>query len=159
MTYDIQEYLLDRANIHDTITKLCHAYDTNSPAQLTSDVYTPRIRLDYAAFFGADAPTAADAADWARSAVGALDGMTATQHLLAGIVAELPQPSTSSSSERPETCRATANVMASLVREGARGGALMQNGGYYEFELMRVRELEEQGKNPWRISFHKAVPT
>ncbi|CAI0652706.1 unnamed protein product, partial [Colletotrichum noveboracense] len=93
------------------------------------------------------------------SAVGALDGMTATQHLLAGIVAELPQPSTSSSSERPETCRATANVMASLVREGARGGALMQNGGYYEFELMRVRELEEQGKNPWRISFHKAVPT
>ncbi|KAJ0273804.1 hypothetical protein CBS470a_012077 [Colletotrichum nupharicola] len=141
------------------ISTTCHAYDTNSPAQLTSDVYTPRIRLDYAAFFGADAPTAADAADWARSAVGALDGMTATQHLLAGIVAELPQPSTSSSSERPETCRATANVMASLVREGARGGSLMQNGGYYEFELMRVRELEEQGKNPWRISFHKAVPT
>ncbi|KAK2747482.1 hypothetical protein CKAH01_06659 [Colletotrichum kahawae] len=164
MTYDIQEYLLDRANIHDTITKLCHAYDTNSPTLLTTDVYTPRIRLDYAAFFGADAPSAADAADWARSAIGALEGMTATQHLLAGIVAGLPQPSSTSTSTsatvvRPETCRARANVMAALVREGARGGALMQNGGYYEFELVRVRELEEQGKNPWRISFHKAVPT
>ncbi|KAJ0351917.1 hypothetical protein KNSL1_002905 [Colletotrichum chrysophilum] len=32
-----------------------------------TDVYTPRIRLDYAAFFGADAPAAADAADWVRS--------------------------------------------------------------------------------------------
>ncbi|KAI8296199.1 hypothetical protein K4K59_004220 [Colletotrichum sp. SAR11_240] len=108
----------------------CHAYDTNSPTQLTTDVYTPRIRLDYAAFFGADAPTAADAGDWSRSAIGALDGMTATQHLLAGIVAELPQPSTSTSTS-----------------------------GYYEFELVRVRELDEQGKNPWRISFHEAVPT
>lgn len=120
----------------------CHAYDTNSPTQLTTDVYTPRIRLDYAAFFGADAPTAADAADWARSATGALDGMTATQHLLARIVAEeLPQPSTSTSTSvmRPETCRATANVMASLVREGARGGGLMQNGVSLSSFLLSLR--------------------
>lgn len=99
--------------------------------------------------------------------------MTATQHLLAGVVAHLPQPGPSSPpagdstgsqgsappQERPETCRAVANVAASLVREGARGGGLMQNGGRYEFELVRIRELEARGQNPWRIRFHKAVPT
>ncbi|KAF6825741.1 hypothetical protein CPLU01_10096 [Colletotrichum plurivorum] len=157
MPYDIQTYLLDRANIHDTITKLCHAYDTRSPDLLTSEVYTSEIELDYRAFFGASSPDRARAAEWSRSAIAALDGMSGAQHVLAGIITRLPQPS--KGIERPERCAAVANVFASLVREGARGGALMQNGGHYEFELIRLNELEEKGENPWRIRYHKAVPT
>ncbi|GJC88302.1 hypothetical protein ColLi_11140 [Colletotrichum liriopes] len=92
MTYDAQAYLLDRANIHDTITKLCHAYDTASPTTLASEVYAPEIGLDYAAFFGADGPTSAKGPEWSRSVIDVLRPMTATQHLLAGVVADLPQP-------------------------------------------------------------------
>ncbi|KAL0935188.1 uncharacterized protein CTRU02_209779 [Colletotrichum truncatum] len=158
MAYDIPTYLLDRANIHDTITTLGHALDAGDKTLLTTKVYAQEIDLDYAAFFGADGPTHATSEDWSRTALAAVDGMTATQHIVTSIVAYLPQPS-ASASERPGTCKAVANVSASLVREGARGGALMQNGGHYEFELVRVKELEEQGQNPWRISFHKAVPT
>ncbi|GKT64663.1 hypothetical protein ColTof4_07059 [Colletotrichum tofieldiae] len=167
MTYDAQAYLLDRANIHDTITKLCHAYDTASPTTLASEVYAPEIGLDYAAFFGADGPTSAKGPEWSRSVVDVLRPMTATQHLLAGVVANLPQPapppppgSAPSGAPRPDSCRAVANVFASLVREGVRGGGgLMQNGGRYEFELVRIAALEDEGRNPWRIRFHKAVAT
>lgn len=121
-----------------TVPRLRHKLPNPADDRRLHPTHPPRLRR---LLRRRRAPTAAEAADWARSATGALDGMTATQHLLAGIVAELPQPSTSTSTSvtRPETCRATANVMASLVREGARGGGLMQNGVSFSSFLLSLR--------------------
>ncbi|GKT91825.1 hypothetical protein Ct61P_09675 [Colletotrichum tofieldiae] len=185
MTYDAQAYLLDRANIHDTITKLVSTLLLPSgPTRLTRAAKVPRLRHGVAhdprvrslrprdrprlrGLLRRRRPDERKGPEWSRSVVDVLRPMTATQHLLAGVVANLPQPapppppgSAPSGAPRPDSCRAVANVFASLVREGVRGGGgLMQNGGRYEFELVRIAALEDEGRNPWRIRFHKAVAT
>ncbi|RYO98814.1 hypothetical protein DL764_006977 [Monosporascus ibericus] len=146
--YDIQTYLLDRANIHDTLTRLPIYYDIKSAEGLIKDVFAPRVEVDYTSIFGGQ-PTDTAGEEWGRSLQTMLEAFDATQHVYTGILIELPQPG--QNSVRPESCKVVSHGGAHMVRNGS----LMHNGGLAYFEFVRLRDLEEKGLNPWRISKQK----
>lgn len=96
-------------------------------------------------------PTSTSGPDWSVKVVDMVRDMSSTQHVVTSIIAHLPQPGAGVG--RPTTCKVIANGLASLVRE-VRGGSLMQNGGRYELEMVRMEGVEG---NPWRIEKQKAV--
>ena len=64
----------------------------------------------------------------------------------------------------PTNAKANAYVDVHLIKEGAEGGDHIATGGRYQFELVRLGEVElralvgEDGNmdNPWRVSVMKA---
>ncbi|KAI1103427.1 hypothetical protein F4804DRAFT_310059 [Jackrogersella minutella] len=152
--YDIQTYLLDRANVHDTVIRLGMNLDRDSPEGLIRDVYAPQCTIDYTSMFGGN-PMETTNEEWAKSLgpmMGAFDGK---QHLVMGLLIELPQPA--NGAVRPDRCTVTANCNGHLLRRAARGGHMMHNGGRYVIDLVRLPELEQKGENPWRISKHVTI--
>ncbi|RYP32308.1 hypothetical protein DL767_005283 [Monosporascus sp. MG133] len=146
--YDIQTYLLDRANIHDTLSRLPIYYDIKSTEGLIKDVFAPRVEVDYTSILGGQ-PTHTTGEEWGRTLQPMLEAFDATQHVYTNLLIELPQPG--QNSVRPESCTVVAHGSAHMVRNGS----LMHNGGLVYFEFVRLKDLEEKGLNPWRISKQK----
>ncbi|KAK4157823.1 hypothetical protein C8A00DRAFT_39832 [Chaetomidium leptoderma] len=154
-SYDIAQYLLDRANIHDTIVKVPIYYDTADLPNL-SGLYAPYVEIDYTAIIGGS-PYTISRADWVERVGGLLEKYSATQHVTSGIIANLPQPTANAT--RPEKVTVQAQVAGHMVGVSESGSdgvvSLTQNGGLLEAELQRDTELENQGQNPWRITKYK----
>ncbi|KKY29808.1 hypothetical protein UCDDA912_g10277 [Diaporthe ampelina] len=53
-TYTVTDFLLDRANIHDTVTKLAWYYDSHSEAGLRDEVFVPEVHVDYSKILGGE---------------------------------------------------------------------------------------------------------
>ncbi|KAK8101326.1 hypothetical protein PG999_011700 [Apiospora kogelbergensis] len=164
--YTIQQYLLDRANIQDTVSKITLYYDTENASALADECYAPgEVTIDYTSMFGGK-PLVVSNQEWAASAIGTMRPFDAKQHVLAGLVIEqLPQPAATATV--PDHCEVITNVNGHIMRkaaatsESAAGGVgnMVHNGGRYEFELVRIKELEEAGENPWRVRRHKCILT
>jgi hypothetical protein len=173
-SYTVTQYLLDRANIHDTVCKLVSTikhqklkskqstktphktlyYDENNPSGLASEVYAHELTLDYSALTGNPATVLTGEA-CATSVSKIIAKYDSTQHLNSNIVIDLPQPG--AARQRPDTASVKAQVNAHMVKRAARGGPLMQNGGLVHYELARIPELEEKGVNPWRVTKHQVA--
>ncbi|KAK8110803.1 uncharacterized protein PG998_007260 [Apiospora kogelbergensis] len=147
--YTIQQYLLDRANIQDTVSKITLYYDTENASALADECYAPgEVTIDYTSMFGAS--------PW--SAIGTMRPFDAKQHVLAGLVIEqLPQPAATATV--PDHCEVITNVNGHIMRKAAATSESAAGGGRYEFELVRIKELEEAGENPWRVRRHKCILT
>ncbi|KAL2200038.1 hypothetical protein P885DRAFT_58227 [Corynascus similis CBS 632.67] len=154
-SYEIAQYLLDRANIHDTIIKVPFYYDTVNINGLESEVYGPSIEIDYTSIMGGS-PFTVSRAEWVEQADGLLHKFASSQHVTTGIVTNLPQPGPNVA--RPEKVTVYAQVTASMIgkSEVTNGDALfVQNGGLLEAELTRYADLEKRAENPWRITKYK----
>ncbi|KAI2626069.1 hypothetical protein GGS26DRAFT_563155 [Hypomontagnella submonticulosa] len=150
--YDTQTYLLDRANVHDTVIKLTMNLDLRSFDGLVKEVYAPQVVIDYTSMFGGK-PMETTNEEWAKSLEPMMAGFDAMQHIVMGLLIKLPQPTNGVA--RPDKCTVIANVTGHLFRRAARGGPMMHNGGRYVLDLERFPELEKKGENPWRITVHK----
>ncbi|KAK4128893.1 hypothetical protein N657DRAFT_608737 [Parathielavia appendiculata] len=156
-SYDIAQYLLDRANIHDTVTKVPLYYDTHNLAGLESEVYAPTIEIDYTSILGGE-PRLVSRADWIDEVGGILNKFAASQHVTTGIIIHLPQPGARVA--RPDKVTVYAQVGGNLVGKSEGGDStvrLTQNGGLLEADLICDADLEKQGQNPWRISKYKVT--
>ncbi|OIW26166.1 hypothetical protein CONLIGDRAFT_717788 [Coniochaeta ligniaria NRRL 30616] len=154
-SYSTTQYLLDRANIHDTVCKLTLYYDTNNTPGLASDVFAGKAKVDYSILTGAPA-VVLDGETWAATIGKVLAKYDSTQHVVSNIVADLGQPG---ARQRPDTVSVYAHANGHMVKHAARGGPLMQNGAIFYLELARDPELEKQGANPWRITHHQIFAT
>ncbi|KAL2020725.1 hypothetical protein VTK56DRAFT_8025 [Thermocarpiscus australiensis] len=151
-SYDVSQYLLDRANIHDTIAKVPLYYDTRNLDALEAEVYADEVFIDYTSIFGGE-PYTLSRGECVKRVGAVLDGMfSSTQHVTSGIIANLPQPTANAT--RPDRVAVYAQVAANLVGKSSADGTLplTQNGGMLEAEVRRDPELEKQGVNPWRIT-------
>ncbi|KAI0005666.1 hypothetical protein F4779DRAFT_597888 [Xylariaceae sp. FL0662B] len=159
--YDVQDYLLDRANIHDTIFRMILSFDTKTTKTLVTSVYTPRPYIDYSEVLGGS-PQEMSSEVWAKSLDPVLDAFDSTQHTVQDLLIELPQPTTKKAIKQPQSCNVIAYAVAWLYRRDSEGQPrvmVRRNGARYELEMVRVKELEEKGENPWRVSKHKLVFT
>ncbi|KAI5917641.1 hypothetical protein F4810DRAFT_695505 [Camillea tinctor] len=157
-TYDVQTYLLDRANIHDTIFRMTYAFDTRTFSVLVDSVYTPTVHIDYSSIMDRPAEDISSTS-WAQNVDSLLAKHDSTQHSIADMLIELPQPGTAA---RPDTCSVVAYGNAWIYKRDAEGQLrtmVRRNGGRYEFELKRLDELEAKGQNPWRISLQRVLLT
>ncbi|KAK7935270.1 hypothetical protein PG985_000765 [Apiospora marii] len=174
--YTIQQYLLDRANIQETVNKITLYYDTDNPDALADECYAPgEIAIDYTSMFAGE-PLVVSNRQWAADAIGMMRALDAKQHVVTGLViGQLPQPMGAAAGNNntllppPDHCTVVANVNGHIQRKAAAAGessvagggvgSMMHNGGRYEFELVRIKGLEEAGKNPWRVRKHKCILT
>ncbi|KAK4105396.1 hypothetical protein N658DRAFT_503547 [Parathielavia hyrcaniae] len=156
-SYDIVQYLLDHANIHDTVTKVPLYYDTHNLSGLESEVYAPTIEIDYTSILGGE-PRVVSRADWIDEAGRILNNFAASQHITTGIITHLPQPGPNVI--RPDKVTVHAQARGNMVGKSDGGDAtvrLTQNGGLLEADLVWDADLERQGQNPWRISRYKVI--
>lgn len=147
--YTVLDYLLDRANIHDTITKLFFLVDTREFDRVPKEVFMEEVDIDYTSLFGGE-PYRITSKDQIRQWQALLGHMEKSSHVTTSILSYLPQPGTG---PRPTKTSATANTVTSLVCKAVFGDPIVQSGGYYNFELVRDPSF---GGNPWRISAMKA---
>ncbi|KAH6650256.1 hypothetical protein F5144DRAFT_38779 [Chaetomium tenue] len=157
-SYGITQYLLDRANIHDTVTKVPLYYDTVNIPALHAEVYGPSIEIDYTSVLGG-APYTISRDEWIARIGVLLDAFESSQHVTSGIIAHLPQPGEGVT--RPEKVLVQAQVSGNMIGKLQAGGSgeapFMQNGGLLEAELQRDEEIEAKGQNPWRITKYKVI--
>ncbi|KAJ9132019.1 hypothetical protein NKR23_g11492 [Pleurostoma richardsiae] len=151
--YSVTDYLLDKANIHDTVTKMPWYYDVKSEDGLTDEVYAPEVVIDYSKILGAE-PYRMTGREWASLVQKLIQGFDSTQHVYGPLIIELPQPG---SAPRPDKAKVLSQGNGHMVKKDARGGPLIQNGGRAIFELVRLPELEAKGQNPWRISYQTVI--
>ncbi|KAK4464146.1 hypothetical protein QBC42DRAFT_263998 [Cladorrhinum samala] len=157
-SYTIPQYLLDRANIHDTVAKIPLYYDTRNLSGLLDEVYAPEVHIDYTSIIGGE-PFTITREEWIERVGKILEGFASTQHVTSGIITNLPQP-TSQSSTRPTTVTVHAQVSGNLVGHPSSpdgSATLSQNGGLLEAELQFFPSLESQSLNPWRITKYKTI--
>lgn len=80
-SYDAVAYLLDRANIHDTVAKLGACVDGGSWASVPDEVFAADLRIDYTEVFPGEpyvTTGAKQVAEWA----GMLKLADKSQHVL-----------------------------------------------------------------------------
>ncbi|EEQ86448.2 uncharacterized protein BDCG_01568 [Blastomyces dermatitidis ER-3] len=148
--YPAVDYLLDRANIHDVITKMSYYVDTRQWDKLADEVFIPTdLIIDYSKCFGVE-PTQTTAREIATNWKQLMDKVDAAQHIPSAILITLPQPGTET--VEPRTAFATCNGAVTLVKKDADGGPLVSNGGRYDLELKRVSSRDSGAGNPWRIT-------
>ncbi|KAG9526715.1 hypothetical protein KCV07_g238, partial [Aureobasidium melanogenum] len=84
------------------------------------------------------------------------DAYDTTQHTVHNFLIELPQPSSANKEgARPDSCIVYAHADGWFYNHNAEGRPRImcrRNGGKYRLEVVRLKEKEEQGENPWRIS-------
>ena len=149
MTYSTSDYLLDRANIHDTVTKLYLLTDLQLWDRLAAEVPASNgIVLDYSKIFGSP-PSQLSSDGLVQQWKSLMEKMTSTEHIVTGLLIDLPQPG----EEKPMKAKVIASVFVNLFREGVEGGNHTSNGGRCEVELVR----EEGEGNPWRIEVFRAM--
>ncbi|KAH8682274.1 hypothetical protein BX600DRAFT_448129 [Xylariales sp. PMI_506] len=156
-SYDVSTYLLDRANINDTVQKQMLYYDLKNIQGLEEEVFAPECIIDYTSMFGGE-PLRTTNKKYAADALRLINTLDASQHAIAGMVIQLPQPGPKSGG-RPDSCKVIANGNGHLVRKAAEGGGpMVHNGGIQEYEMVRLPELEAKGENPWRVRGYKFIP-
>ncbi|KAF5718365.1 hypothetical protein FGLOB1_1665 [Fusarium globosum] len=156
MGYTIEQYLLDKSNIHDTVTQLLtsshiqmHAFDSRSVSDLVDKVYTPEIFLDYDPLMGGR-PRTTTSKEWAEKVKDIHSP---------NILIKISNPETSDSTLIPENCVVEAYAHGLFYNKDDQGFPrvmAMRNGGDYTLELVRMAGLQEKGQNPWRIQKHKS---
>lgn len=149
--YSVSDYLLDRANIHDTVSKHYMTFDRKRWEEY-DQVLAPNFVLDYTNMFGGE-PRTVTPSEIAQEWKGFSEKLTGHQHIMTSLIITLPQPG--STSEKVMKATVEANVIATLVRKGHEGGEQTSNGGILDLELTKVSEDPAFG-NPWRISKFKA---
>ncbi|ODH38416.1 hypothetical protein ACO22_02367 [Paracoccidioides brasiliensis] len=151
--YQTMDYLLDRTNIHDVVTKLSFYLDTYQWDKLIDEVFIPNdLIIDYTPSLANEA-VVTTATRTVGQWKGLMDGMDTAQHIPSALLISLPQPGPET--DVPQTASVTCNVTVTLVRKDAEGGPQLSNGGRYDIELKRVSEGGSSG-NPWRITRLKA---
>ncbi|KAB5549859.1 hypothetical protein GE09DRAFT_1128067 [Coniochaeta sp. 2T2.1] len=154
-SYTATQYLLDRANIHDTVRKLTLYYDTANIPGLATEVFAKVVKVDYSLLTGSPVVTV-DGPTWAATVGEVLAKYDSTQHVVSNMVVDLGgQPGGGGARQRPGRASVYGHANGHLVKAAARGGPLMQNGVVYFIELERDAELEKEGVNPWRIVHQK----
>ncbi|KAI5891576.1 uncharacterized protein SCHCODRAFT_02504998 [Schizophyllum commune H4-8] len=152
MPYDATQWLVDRANIHDTVIALMLYVDTRQFDRVASEVLATELLVDYTSLLGGEPYTISNT-EQAKMWEGMLTKLHATQHGILSPLVDLGQPS--AEREAPKTATALVNGGATLVRKSADDETIVQNGGRYELELTRTATAP--GTNPWRISKMKAI--
>ncbi|KAL1981739.1 hypothetical protein VTN96DRAFT_2296 [Rasamsonia emersonii] len=79
-TYQVTDYLLDRANIHDTVTRFALTIDLHDWTQLATDVLADQVIIDYTSMFGGE-PQRVTPSELAAQWKPLVEGMDATQHV------------------------------------------------------------------------------
>ncbi|KAI2616064.1 hypothetical protein GGR54DRAFT_248279 [Hypoxylon sp. NC1633] len=148
-TYDVQTYLLDKANIETTVNRLTINVDLEEWDNLISQVYAPEVVIDFTSLSGGKPHVTTNEA-WVKGLLRKMKGFDSAQHIVTNLVIELPQPI--KGARRPNKCIVHAQVNGHMFRRAAKGGPMIHNGGRYVLELVRLPELEEKGENPWRVS-------
>ncbi|KAK0461641.1 uncharacterized protein EV420DRAFT_1639937 [Desarmillaria tabescens] len=146
-SYSAIDYLLDKANIHDTITKTFLYVDLLRWEDLEKEAFTDNIRVDCTSLFGAGEESAYDDVCFLPLPY-ILPSHSSPRYR--SLLIDLPQ---SGSIPSPMEAQVTANFSVTLVpKDGEKG--LVQNGGRYHSEVSRITPSD--GGNPWRISSLKA---
>ncbi|PCH01082.1 Hypothetical protein PENO1_044650 [Penicillium occitanis (nom. inval.)] len=158
--YDVTTYLLDKENIRDTILRMMFAYDHRLPLipTLVNQVYTPSITINYPRRLIGNGKEEMTSQTWAERLEHFHDGFDSTEHVIQNLLAHLPQPSLTTT--RPETCKVNAYAHGLFYRndeEGLPRVMARRQAGYYDLEMVRVKEIEERGENPWRIKVQNVV--
>ncbi|KAJ5691616.1 hypothetical protein N7488_012351 [Penicillium malachiteum] len=149
-TYDVQTYLLDRANIQDTIVRTMHLFDTGATAETINSVYTAEIHLDYDELLGFS-PGVISSEAWAKRLDQIHTPFEETQHVIQNILIDLPQP-TGSNPTRPDRCHVSAYAHGWFYNRDANKFPRLMARRQGKLEMVRLKELEEKGGNPWRIN-------
>ncbi|KAK4229014.1 hypothetical protein QBC38DRAFT_473473 [Podospora fimiseda] len=157
--YDTAQYLLDRANIHDTLSKIPLFYDYHDTTGLLNEVYAPEITIDYSSLLGGE-PFTVDRKEWIGRMIKVFEGFSKAQHFITGIVTDLPQPG-GVDTQRPTTVTVKGETGASLVSLPSEDGTttISQNGGLVEARLQFFSDLEAKSLNPWRVTYYKVIKT
>lgn len=150
--YTTSDYLLDRANIHDTVTKI-YTYTDRHEWDKFDEFAAPSLLLDYTAMFGGE-PRSVTPAELVETWKPFMSKMTSHQHVITSILIRLPQPG---SMEKVSKAQVDANVIANLVRKDFQGGERTSNGGRATIEVSKVSDDPAFG-NPWRVSAFNATP-
>ncbi|KAK7046766.1 hypothetical protein R3P38DRAFT_2875736 [Favolaschia claudopus] len=152
-SYTVADYLLDRVQIEETVTRLLWYADRKEWDKISS-VFAENIVIDYTNLFGGE-PVSTTGTDQAKAWKDMVNYLDATQHVASGLLMDLPQPSADHDSvQRPTEVKFTCNVFASHVKTTARGGPLLDIGGRYNIKAIRLTEA--LAGNPWRIQSLKA---
>ncbi|KAJ7513076.1 hypothetical protein B0H11DRAFT_1948611 [Mycena galericulata] len=151
-SYSATDYLLDRANIQDTINRMAWYIDRKDWDKVAT-VFSEKVTMDYSSMLGGE-PYETTPVAQAQTWKGMLEYIDATLHGVNGIVVELPQPSADTSIKPPTEASATCSPLVFLRRDAAQGGAILQNGGAWKFKF--TKSAPDATGNPWRISFMKA---
>lgn len=169
--YSATAFLLDRAHIHDTVTKLYLLTDLRQwPRLLASEVFAASFTLDYTAMFGGE-PTQRKPADVVGMWRPLMEGFSTTQHVQTSLLIEgLPTPSAGSEHSDVDEgaathAKVTSYVTVHITKKGAAGGEHTSNGGINSLELVKLPAAdcraaygEEWDGNPWRVSAMKVAP-
>ena len=166
--YSTTDFLLDRAHIHDSITKLYLLTDLRQwDRLLASEVFAATFTLDYTAMFGGE-PTQRTPADVVGMWRGLMEGLTSTQHVQTSLLIEgLPAPDLPGNDSQAVThAKVTSYVTVHITKKGADGGEHTSNGGINSLELVKLPPADcraaygqEWDGNPWRISAMKVAPS
>ncbi|KAJ7255298.1 SnoaL-like domain-containing protein [Mycena rebaudengoi] len=156
-TYSVTDYLLDRANIHDTITSMFWHVDRHNWDMLSSSSFTENIVMDYTALAGGGKPSHTTAIQQVEDWKVLLKDMETSIHVVTGILSDLPQPAVDVVVQPPNEAKCSCNSLVTHVRRHAQGDPVTTGGGYYEFKL--VKTATGLTGNPWRISEMKATPS
>ncbi|KAJ7322926.1 SnoaL-like domain-containing protein [Mycena albidolilacea] len=151
-SYTVSDYLLDRINIEDTITKLLWYVDRQN-WDAVSALFAEEVVIDYTSMLGGE-PVHTNGADQVKVWKGMLEYLDSTQHVASGILVDLPQPTVDKPVQRPMKANFTCNVSAHLVRYAARGGPIIHNAGNYAIKF--VRSSPDSMGHPWLVSAFKA---
>ncbi|EEH34606.1 hypothetical protein PAAG_05655 [Paracoccidioides lutzii Pb01] len=120
------DYLLDRTNIHDVVTKLSFYLDTYQWDKLIDEVFIPNdLIIDYTPSLANEA-IVTTATRTVGQWKGLMDGMDTAQHIPSALLISLPQPGPET--DVPQTASVTCNVTVTLVRKDAEGGPQLSNG-------------------------------
>ncbi|PBK67029.1 hypothetical protein ARMSODRAFT_1020995 [Armillaria solidipes] len=148
-SYSAIDYLLDKANIHDTVTKGVLYIDLLRWDDLEKEVFTDDIRVDYTSLFGGEVVDV-KSKDQIESWKGLFKRVEKSQHISTALLIDLPQPGSVPPLEKVQVY---VNYVVTLVpKDGEQ--KLVQNGGRYLIEVSRIIPLD--GGNPWRMSSIKA---
>jgi len=157
IAYNLSQYLLDRINIHDTVTRLSAYSDCRDFERLGNEVFaSAEVTIDNS-LITSEEPCGKPAKEAAESWAKYFERFVATQHVLTCILVNLPQPCPTWNIVTPSKATASANALVTFRRDRTRGDTIAQHGSYYTFELIRQTGMVP-GSNPWRISHMKAHP-
>ncbi|KAK0499572.1 SnoaL-like domain-containing protein [Armillaria luteobubalina] len=144
-SYSAIHYLLDKANIHDTVTKMMLYVDLLRWDDIENEVFTDDVRVDYTSLLSREALNVTSN-EQVKLWKGIMKRLEKSQHITTSLLIGLPQPGSVPPSK---DVRVTANVAVTVVPKED-GEGLVQNGGRYLLEVSRVAVSD--GGNPWRIS-------
>ncbi|KAH7928717.1 hypothetical protein BV22DRAFT_1004205 [Leucogyrophana mollusca] len=154
-SYTILQFLLDRANIQDTITSMTAFLDRRNWDGLTEHVLSKHeVTIDFTQLYGGEiykGPGAGQSEAWRV----ATESLTSWQHVTTGVLVDLPQPGEGVGV--PHKVKASANSTVTLQRDGTMGDNMIQHGGIYTLELTRG-SAGLGSANPWRVSYLHATP-